>query len=82
MGLTRDPTVFTCCAAALAPITNISYIQDTFPVFANVTGLNLQDGIDELISPIYHLENITAPLLLGEGAMNERCAGSIPTQLT
>lgn len=72
MGLTRNPEVFTCCAAALSPIANVSYIVNTFPAFANTSGLNDTGGMDQLISPIYHLANVTSPLLLGEGSLNDR----------
>jgi dipeptidyl aminopeptidase/acylaminoacyl peptidase len=79
-GLTFTPDLYSCGVDIVGP-SNIKTLLDSIPPYwgplrngmlLKIGDVDSDDEFNRKISPLYHIENIKAPLLIGQGANDPR----------
>jgi dipeptidyl aminopeptidase/acylaminoacyl peptidase len=79
-GLTFTPDVY-CCGVDIVGPSNIKTLLDSIPAYwgplrngmlLKIGDVDSDEDFNRKISPLYHIENIKAPLLIGQGANDPR----------
>ena len=79
-GVTFTPELY-CAAVDLVGPSNIKTLFDTFPAYwkpgmqrwyTRVGRVDQDEELNRSISPLFHIDNIRAPLIIGQGANDPR----------